>query len=186
MDIITARHSVPRLHARGFTLFELLTSLSVLVVLTTLAAPPLSGMLNDNRIAARMNLLVSSLHLTRSLAIQTGGRAVMCPSPQGIQCQGTNQWSRGWIVFADSNGNNARDTNEPVARRIGPQDTLSVTSGSRSYRVRYFPNGASYFSNTTFVFCDHRGAQSARAVILSNTGRPRTSRRDPGGNALTC
>ena len=38
----------------------------------------------------------------------------------------------------------------------------------------------------TFAFCDQRGSKAARAVIISQTGRPRVSDRSSSGKPLTC
>jgi len=38
----------------------------------------------------------------------------------------------------------------------------------------------------SFTFCDDRGATAARAVIISQTGRPRVSQLDASGGPLTC
>jgi hypothetical protein len=38
----------------------------------------------------------------------------------------------------------------------------------------------------TFTFCDDRGSPAARAVIISQTGRPRVSNRSAANTPLTC
>jgi hypothetical protein len=41
-------------------------------------------------------------------------------------------------------------------------------------------------TTASFVFCDERGARAARAIIVSQTGRPRVSARDAAGKPLRC
>jgi len=38
----------------------------------------------------------------------------------------------------------------------------------------------------SFTFCDERGPRAARAVIISQTGRPRVAASDASGDPLTC
>jgi hypothetical protein len=38
----------------------------------------------------------------------------------------------------------------------------------------------------TYVFCDPRGSGAARAVIISQTGRPRIALRTAAGDPLDC
>ena len=38
----------------------------------------------------------------------------------------------------------------------------------------------------TFAFCDDRGSAAARAVIISQTGRPRVSAASASGSPLSC
>jgi hypothetical protein len=38
----------------------------------------------------------------------------------------------------------------------------------------------------TFTFCDDRGSPAARAVIISQTGRPRVSDRSAANTPLAC
>jgi hypothetical protein len=41
-------------------------------------------------------------------------------------------------------------------------------------------------TTATFTFCDRRGDRSARAVIISQTGRPRVSGESASGTPLRC
>jgi type IV fimbrial biogenesis protein FimT len=52
-------------------------------------------------------------------------------------------------------------------------------------RFSYRPFGRRS-TNGTVTYCDDRGADAARAVIVSYTGRPRTASLAPGGKPLRC
>jgi type IV fimbrial biogenesis protein FimT len=187
MDIaVHSRRAARARLPRGFTLLELLTTLSLMTIVATMVVPSFVDLIKDNRIVVSMNRLVTALQLARSLAVRAGDNAILCPSRNGLNCARTNQWKYGWIIFSDPNHNNRRDPGEIILRRDNHAAQLDITSGRRTYRIRYFSDGTSYFSNTTFVFCDDRGGASARAVILSNGGRPRSSDVDPYGGPLRC
>jgi hypothetical protein len=41
-------------------------------------------------------------------------------------------------------------------------------------------------TTVSFVFCDQRGNSAARAIIVSQTGRPRVAAHDAAGKPLRC
>ncbi|WP_172597677.1 GspH/FimT family pseudopilin [Sulfuriflexus mobilis] len=171
---------------RGFTLLELMSSMSIAVVLTTTAIPALNGLLQRSRITTEINTFVAHLHYARSEAIKRGQRVVICRSADGLSCARTEGWHRGWITFADSNANRERDDGEALLRvEHGEENGIIITSGQRR-RVIYWPTGFTPGTNGTYTFCDPDYPQWAKAVILSNPGRPRLSDTKPDGSALDC
>lgn len=92
--------SPQRRHAAGFTLFELLVSVAILVILTTLAAPSFTSFIADQRVKAASFDLMAALTLARSEAIKrnaTGAAPVnLVPASGG--------WVNGWTV-TDPSGN---------------------------------------------------------------------------------
>jgi type IV fimbrial biogenesis protein FimT len=136
--------------------------------------------------SAHINTFVSHLHYSRSEAVKRAGNVVMCRSSNLKDCDRTSGWEQGWIVFADRNLNRERDESEVVlAVEQGWQDGITVTSGRRR-RVVYQPTGFSPGTNGTYVFCDPEYPETARAVILANSGRPRLSDSRPDGGSLGC
>src|SRR5271166_3593547 len=91
--------------ARGFTLIELMVSLSVLVILTTLTAASMSSMLNNNFIYATQTEFVASLALARSEAVRRGLPVVVGATAPVAG----NAFGGGWTVWVDSNGNGVFD-----------------------------------------------------------------------------
>src|SRR2546425_3737903 len=98
--------------ARGFTLVELLATLSVLVILTSLAAASMSSTLNNNRSYATQDEFVAYLALARSEAARRGVPVVVAASAPITG----NAFGGGWNVFVDVNGNGSFDTGEAVLR----------------------------------------------------------------------
>ena len=76
----------------GFTLIEALVTLTVLVILSSLAVPAFSGMIQNNRIRGAAYELMSSLAYARSEAIKRNNTASVAPAGGG--------WSDGWTVTA--------------------------------------------------------------------------------------
>lgn len=174
------------LRQRGFTLLELISSISITAVLTTTAIPAFSGLLQRNRITTEINTFVSHLHYARSEAVKRGERVVICRSADGQNCARTEGWHKGWITFADNNANRELDAGESLLRvEAGEENGILITSGRRR-RVVYQSTGFSPGTNGTYTFCDPEYPDLAKAVILSNTGRPRLSEKKPDGSALDC
>lgn len=169
----------------GFSLVECLLVVALLAVLAGLAAPSLRGLLLDARMTMAVNAAVHAVHAARVLARTGLGDAVLCRSIDAARCAAAGDWSVGWIVFVNGDGDEPPqvDAGERVAL-VQPAGTgLTVASNRAAYVLRPWGLRA---TNGTLVFCDARGAAAARAVIIGPTGRPRVSRRRAGGAALAC
>ncbi|SEM96633.1 GspH/FimT family pseudopilin [Nitrosomonas marina] len=162
---------------KGFTLIELVVTLSVAGILLAVAAPNYQEFVQESRITAQSNSILSSMMLTKSEAIKRNSPATICPSTSGTACTGGTVWSNGWIVFADTNGDGVVDAGEEViqvAAAFTGGNTLQTGGGD--LRVTFSANGFSMGFNSTFSLCDSRGSAHSRAVILNNQGRVRTEK----------
>ena len=83
-----ARH--PPRGAAGFTLLELLTTVSVLALLLAIAAPSMTKLVSGGRIRAASTDLISDLLLARSAAVNGPTEVKVRPSASG--------WTGGWTV----------------------------------------------------------------------------------------
>ncbi len=174
------------LRQRGFTLLELMSTMSIAAVLTTTAIPSFNGLVQRNRISTEINTLISHMQYARSEAVKRGNRVVICRSADGLSCARTEGWHKGWISFADINTNRERDSDENLLRiEAGKRNGVTISSG-RIRRVIFWPTGQTRSGNATYTFCDPDYPQWAKAVIMSRTGRFRISKTKPDGNALDC
>lgn len=172
---------------QGLTLIELLLVIAVLGMLLSTAAPSFEQMLLNHRQSAQINQMIGSLALARSEAVKRGQWVVMCKSQDGQQCINQGHWDQGWIMFEDRNRNRQLDENDTLIQRFdgSQQIQLRYASFPSSNHVIYYPTGLS-LGNGTFTFCDKRGAQAAKAVILAKSGRVRSSGMAANGGALQC
>ncbi len=159
---------------RGLTLIELMIALAVLAIVATSAVPAMTRFLDEQRLTAGANLLVTHLQYARSEAISRNRPVSACPSPDGLKCQG-NRWDAGWIVFLDPDETGQPTTGQDVLRVVQHEPGLHMDSGGR-YRVRFQGSGAAYGNNLTIRICARQSASSGRAVIVSNPGRVRAER----------
>ena len=103
-------------HNRGLTLVESLATLTLGSLVLATGIPALSELMASNSIRSEVNSLVAHLQLTRSEAIKTGHRTVLCPSADGAHCLGSSDWGNGYMVFVDEDADRTRDLSERVVR----------------------------------------------------------------------
>ena len=88
----------------GFTLIELMVTLTVAVILMTIAVPSFRDALIRNRLTTYTNDLVGAINYARAEAIKRGQSVTLCKSTTGSACTTTtgSQWENGWIAFVDA------------------------------------------------------------------------------------
>jgi type IV fimbrial biogenesis protein FimT len=170
----------------GLTLIELLTTIGIAAILSTLAAPSFANLLSNAERAAAVNRFFHALFLARSESIKRGAVVSLCKSIDGSTCTHRGvEWTVGWLVFVNSDRDELpqRDPDELILAVYEGWARGRITSTRLSYSFR--PQ-AQAVVNGTIVFCDSRGPDHARAIIVSHTGRPRVAQRDSSGRALRC
>ena len=169
--------------SRGFTLVELLTTVTVAAILLSLAVPSFGNFVRNNRLLTKENDFVTSINLARSEAIRRGNRVTVCKSSDQVSCAGSGGWDQGWIVFVDVNDDGvvtAPDTNVlRVHDGLTGNLTLNGDAALASYisyvstgATRKIGGGISDTQSGMLVLCDDRGfVAEAKAIQISSTGR---------------
>jgi len=174
-----------RNRSAGFTLYELLVTLSLVAILVGLAIPSFAGMAARNRIAVEIDALFHAIHLARKESIMRRQVVSICPSADSSRCGSRDDWSAGWIMFnnIDRDSPPQPDPGEPLLRVHLVADTITITANRRTFTLRATQKRA---TNGTFVVCD-RGARAApKALVISYTGRPRVATHTIRGNPYAC
>jgi type IV fimbrial biogenesis protein FimT len=171
---------------RGFTLPELVLTLSIVAGMAGWAIPTFRDAARNAARTREVNQFVRAVHLARGEAIKRNGVVSLCPSTGAGDCgpAGT-PWSRGWIVFVnlDRDSPAVRDAGEELLQAYHGWGTGRILANRATLSFRAFGQSG---VTATFAFCDDRGSAAARAVIISQTGRPRVSDRSASGSALNC
>ena len=179
---------------QGFTMVELLVTITIAAVLLSVAAPNFSDAMRNSQQIIVINDLIGSLRLARSEAIKRSTRTAVCARSNDTLC-GTD-WNNGFITFIDNMETpGAIDAGEEILRIGSAIETgwimnrarLVNTSESPIERpfIRFGPRGSSNWRGSGyFAVCDNRGQEYAKAVNVSLSGDPRRARHDNRGDLI--
>lgn len=162
--------------AAGFTLIEAMVVLAIAAITLTFGLPAFSDALQRQRVSTTMHLLSADMAMARGTAVMRRSQVVVCPRGAATDCSGAMDWSRGWLVFIDPDGNRQPDADGDILRvsdaPAGGRGLLYLPS-SRPY-LRYQVDGRSANSNLSVHVCA-RGIHVGK-VVVNNLGRVRSER----------
>ena len=169
----------------GYSLYELLMTLGLISLVLTLGIPSFGAMAANNRLRTEVDALFHAIHLARKSSVVRRQVVTLCPSKDGLFCDESTDWSTGWIMFSNRTrrDSDTRDENEPILRRHSAHPSNRITANRRAFSLRSTELRA---TNGTVVFCDRNGRGTARALVISYTGRPRVAYADRKGRPYTC
>ncbi|WP_421955815.1 GspH/FimT family pseudopilin [Polaromonas sp.] len=183
----SSRHFCGQLNA-GFTLIELMVTLSLIAILASLAVPSYRAFMVNQQLTAASGDFMVSLLQARSEAIRLGKNVAIAPA------DGAN-WTSGWNIFQDndctgtySSANSATNTLVVSSPAMGSSVSVATgggkTSASFALATPYFafaPSG--FLSPYSCAYATALGNGKLwlsavetgrdRVVIVARTGRAR-------------
>lgn len=149
---------------KGFTILEMIVSMTVISIMVALASPSFADFVRNNRIYTSSKILNSDVSYAKSEGMRGVGNVVM----QGVD----NDFNNGWRVFIDSNGNNSYDegTDQLLRFQEGFGNPLVISTTGQD-----FISFNSYGENVTrevvsFVICDGRAGKPGRVTSINSAG----------------
>lgn len=134
-------------HSTGFTLVELMLTLTVVAILLAVAVPSYRSFVQSNRAASQANAVLRALTYTRSEAVKRAAVVTICQSGDQSSCGGGTSWEGGWIVFSDVDQDGALDAGTDTLLRVGNGLSGGSTLTAGAGFVGYAASGAAM--NTT-------------------------------------
>ena len=157
----------------GFTLVELIITLTIAGILVALAGPAMQSFILDQRLTTQANDFTADLNLARSEAIKRGNNIGVCASSTGTSCGGT--WQNGWIVFIDADNSRTWTGGDSVLR-VHESITSGVAMNSSTSIVAFSASGLldSGTGAGDYTLCSSQVGKS-RTINITSTGRPSTA-----------
>jgi type IV fimbrial biogenesis protein FimT len=161
----------------GFTLIELMMTLTIAVILLTVGIPSFNTTIRNSRMANYVNQFVSALNLARSEALKRNNRVTVLRT-------GGN-WEDGWQVLLDKNSNRVVDDDDEIIRifdAFNPGYTLR-TQDHFSDWIAFMPTGESVGKKDSldneddiFRLCSNEQIPSdGRSISINMSGRIKTN-----------
>ncbi|WP_448211405.1 GspH/FimT family pseudopilin [Colwellia sp. MEBiC06753] len=157
---------------QGWTLIELMLSVSITSTLLAIAVPNLQDFLIRMRVDNEISQLHRMLLITRNAAINSGTKAILCPIEDSGAC--SSNWHNQLSAFIDYNNNQVFD---PLTEKILVVKDAIKTNDKLLYakyrnKITYTPTGhLSGLTNGTFRYCPTQNLSLARGIIIATSGR---------------
>jgi type IV fimbrial biogenesis protein FimT len=188
------------MRAGGFTLIELMITISIVAVIAMIGIPAMGDFILNNRIRSQSGNLMLQLTHARSEAMRTASRVTICPGTSG-GCTGTGstsegKWESGWVAFIDTNSNTALDTGETVisvSAALDGDNTLRSDAFSTYISFRHDGSSADISGASqggSFALCDRRSrpfgdGDDAWAIVITVTGRIKVLKANATGSGIS-
>ena len=166
---------------RGFTLLELMVTVSVASILLSVAVPAFRDAIMDSRLVRDSNQFVASINLARSSAVRFQRTATICASSNYSAavptCSASTDWSQGWIVWVDKDRDSVTDAGEILSVQE-PINTSNTFAASTATLFSYDARGFGLSPADSLALCDSRSDETGRIIRVNNVGRTNVSRED--------
>lgn len=166
--------------AGGFTLVEVMVSIAILSVLAAIAVPSFKDYSERLKVSSTADEMAVALSLTRTSAIQNNGNVTLrklTNAEAGLTgvCNTTQNWSCGWRIFRDFDGDGVLDAGEEVLYTFNITNQVTVMrsvngdnmtanrwgqlSGINAIGFTLSPTGGSPSSPATTTLCLNSGGR---------------------------
>jgi type IV fimbrial biogenesis protein FimT len=165
----------------------MIITLGVAAIILTTAIPGVSTTIKDNRLATRVNDVITDIHFARSEAAKRDVRVILCrsknPNASTPVCSidsGTEYtWTWGYLIFADNGtaANSVYNAGSDVLLLRGqpsPSGVTMCTSSAWNKNLEFNPNGSTHEGAVAIMsICDDRGKDDGRQIVVSLSGIPK-------------
>lgn len=153
---------------RGFTLLELLVTLTIVIAVMTAIVPNFYQLIVKTQVEASTDSLIRANFLARAESIKRGQRVIICLGGKGNFCNSASPSKI--IIFVDSDRSGSPTSPSDMIRSLALENREITINYNRPF-LAYEPTGYAAGTNGTFTLCHSSGSGSM--VVISSLGRPR-------------
>ncbi len=162
------------LKSKGFTLLELMVSVSILLALITVGIPSMVNFTVEMKVDREISTLHRLVAQTKNLAVNSNTYITICPLNETNSC--TTDWHLTLSIFSDHNKNKKYEPNNneviiQVKDPINSNDKLEY--GKNRTALIFGPSGhlAIWGGNATFKYCPLGHEDKNKGIVISTAGR---------------
>jgi type IV fimbrial biogenesis protein FimT len=148
--------------------------LAAIGVVVLVAVPGSNLFIDKYRMKVASASIITGLELARSEASARSGTVVLCPSSNGHTCRSDSDWSFGWLVFSDGNGNGTVQDIELIKAFGAPSQKIHIKAdGAVQNRAAFTATGLNPDNNAQsgqFQICPQDSEKTATLVTVDPDG----------------
>ncbi|RQW27219.1 prepilin-type N-terminal cleavage/methylation domain-containing protein [Rhodobacteraceae bacterium CH30] len=161
-----------RKRTRGFSLVELLVTLSIFAIVLAMAVPSFQSFLLKNQARGIASDLSRSLWQARNQALALGRAVTVCARAEDGGCLASQDWTRGWLVYrGPATTAPAADTLIAEVSREAGALTLTVTAQTLSFSGAGTVSQADRGTVNFVVHCTQVPETLFNAISVARNGR---------------
>lgn len=165
-----------RLTIHGFTLVELMVTISIMAIIASVALPSYQNMIENTELRTASQAFYGSLVLARSEAVKNNQPVVICKSSNGTSCAGSGNWESGWLIYIDADADSSLDSSEQILESSASLDGPTIrATDSNLHQVVYQADGTQRVA-VNFNVCIDDNTDRGSQIAIGLTGRPSTQK----------
>jgi type IV fimbrial biogenesis protein FimT len=160
------------IHQKGFSLIELITTLSVSTILLAIGVPPLTDFYTQYRADSSIRVIQQTLQFARNQAISFNMKVTVCAL---VDDKCDPNWQAGLTVFIDMDNNNQLDGDDKKLYTTNAFHSKDTVKYNRAV-IRFLPDGLASGTNGTLKYCPSSPTSPySQAIVINQAGRARVS-----------
>lgn len=167
---------------KGFTLLELLSALSIAVIVGFVGLPGLCKLIDRETATAVTNGVVAALAQARADAAVNKIQVSICASSDGLTC--ATRWGSQLLVFRDPGGEGELEETRDILRTVELESGWKIRWSAFGHKsqLTLTPQGYTKHQNGSFYLCPADG-QMSRVIVVNKAARARLAP-DEDGNGF--